>query len=342
MSNSRQSEAHIVAFPNGRVDPVGEPLLLDRIGPAERQLSDELHASLSAGAAFIAPKFFYDSLGSTLFSAICELPEYYPTRTEQAIVHANRLAIGRSVGPGAVLIDLGAGDCRKAAALFDVLAPAQYVAVDVSVDFIHRAVIALQRENPRLPMIALGADFSASFELPAEVARRRRLMFYPGSSIGNFAPEAAARFLRGLRANLDDDGGLLIGVDLIKPQSILEPAYDDALGVTAAFNLNVLNHVNRLIGADFDVHQWRHLAFFDATHSRIEMHLSARQALEVSWPGGGRRFAAGERILTEYSYKYSCEQFTLLLAEAGFQVRAVWTDPNRWFALMHAGAGSAR
>jgi dimethylhistidine N-methyltransferase len=162
------------------------------------------------------------------------------------------------------------------------------------------------------------------------------LFFYPGSSIGNFSPEQAVAFLRGLRANAGADGGLLIGVDLIKDSAVLDAAYDDALGVTAGFNLNMLRHLNHLIGADFDVGQWQHRAFFNAAESRIEMHLEARSALTVRWDGGERHFARGERIHTEDSYKYTRQSFVGLLERAGFATAQVWTDPANWFAVIHA------
>ncbi|MDQ2926989.1 MAG: L-histidine N(alpha)-methyltransferase [Pseudomonadota bacterium] len=295
-------------------------------------------AALCAPSASIAPKFFYDRLGSTLFDAITELPEYYPTRTEAAIFATHAAQLARAVGSGMTLIDLGAGNCAKAASLFPLLEPKRYVAVDISVEFLHDALRRLQREHPQLDIAGLGQDFSAKVEIPADLlAGARPVFFYPGSSIGNFAPEEALAFLRRVRARADG-GGLLIGVDLIKPSAVLEAAYDDALGVTAAFNLNALRHLNAAIGTDFEPTQWRHVAFFDAARSRIEMHLEARAALEVSWPGATRRFAAGERIHTENSCKYTLEGFTSLLEEAGFATPNRWTDDKGWFGVFWAAA----
>jgi dimethylhistidine N-methyltransferase len=296
----------------------------------------ELHAGLSAAQPAISPKFLYDALGSKLFEAICELPEYYPTRTEAAIVARHGADIARAVGPGATLIDLGAGNCAKAASLFPLLHPAQYVAVDISYDFLREAIGRLQQRFPHIEMTGLGLDFSQALALPEVVCPSRRVFFYPGSSIGNFTPDEARAFLCRLRAECDAEGGLLIGIDLVKDQAVLDAAYDDALGVTAAFNLNLLRHVNTLIGADFDVRQWRHLGFYNAPEQRIEMHLEARAALTVRWRGGERQFAKGATIHTENSYKYRLPQALGLLEQAGFATVHAWTDPDQWFALIYA------
>ncbi len=304
-------------------------------GPA---IAEELRAGLRSDNPVLSPKFLYDVLGSKLFEAICELPEYYPTRTEAAILARHGDAIARAVGPGSTLIDLGAGNCAKAASLFPLLEPAQYVAIDISHDFLHDAIESLRQRFPRIEMAALGLDFSQHLLLPALVRPSRRVFFYPGSSIGNFTPDQALAFLRRARAQCDPEGGLLIGVDLIKEAAVLDAAYDDALGVTAAFNLNILRHVNRLLGADFNVAQWRHLAFFNAQESRVEMHLEAREALEVCWPGGQRAFRKGDAIHTENSYKYRPDDFAALLMQAGFAPPQVWSDAENWFALMYAPA----
>jgi L-histidine N-alpha-methyltransferase len=312
------------------------PRFFDRVAARAEDVVAELGRTLSAHPASIAPKHFYDRLGSALFTAICELPEYYPTRTEASILETHRDAIAAALGQGATLIDLGAGDCGKAARLFDALAPAQYVAIDISTAFVARALEDLQRWHPALDMIGVGVDFTAEVWLPDAVRAERRVFLYPGSSIGNFAPADAVAFLSRVRACIDPQGGLLIGVDLAKPASVVEPAYDDALGVTAAFDLNVLNHVNRQLGSDFDVSQWRHVAFLDEASSRIEMHLEARHAVTVRWSGRERRFEAGERILTEWSHKYRVADFEALLRAAGLVPQARWTDPRGWFAVIHA------
>jgi dimethylhistidine N-methyltransferase len=320
------------------VSPLASNTAPQRPAHGSAAVIEEITAGLLARDAHTSPKFLYDSLGSKLFEAICELPEYYPTRTEASIFAAYGADMAQAVGDGASLIDLGAGNCAKAAALFPLLKPAQYVPVDISRDFLLGAVAQLQQRFPQIEMTALGLDFSSGFELPDSVRSERRVFFYPGSSIGNFSPEQAVTFLRGLRANAGADGGLLIGVDLIKDHAVLDAAYDDALGVTGAFNLNMLRHLNHLIGEDFEIDQWKHVAFFNPALSRIEMHLEARCPLTVTWRGGERDFARGERIHTEDSYKYTRQSFVTLLERAGFATTRMWTDTDTWFAVIHARA----
>ena len=303
---------------------------------SENQLRIELSAGLMAEPAFTSPKYFYNALGSKLFAAICELPEYYPTRTEASIFDNYLSEIAASVGVGSTLVDLGAGDCAKAARMFLALQPAQYVPVDISVDYLRDAVSQLQQRFPHIQMTGLGMDFSSTMQLPAVVQRNKRLFFYPGSSIGNFTPVEAMDFFRRLRAACDNDGGLLIGVDLIKDQEILNAAYNDALGVTASFNLNLLLHLNKLLGANFDIRAWRHNSFFNPEQSRIEMYLEARHTQAVKWQGGERIFREGERIHTENSYKYTPESFIQLLQRSGWVVTRSWSDPNNWFMVCHA------
>jgi dimethylhistidine N-methyltransferase len=314
----------------------------DQAPPKPAAVSGAIAAELSAGLlapqAFTSPKYLYDALGSILFEAICALPEYYPTRTEATILETHLAEIGRATGVGSTLIDLGAGNCAKAARLFSQLQPLQYVPIDISAEYLRDAVGRLQQRFPHIEMTGLGLDFSATLALPATVRPDKRLFFYPGSSIGNFSPEEAVALLRRLRAACKMDGGLLIGIDLIKDKAVLDAAYDDALGVTAAFNLNLLRHLNMLLGADFHVSDWRHRGAFNVTESRIEMHLEARTAVTVRWPDGERRFARGERIHTENSYKYTIPGFLDVLRHAGFGDTQVWTDASQWFAVIHARA----
>lgn len=302
----------------------------------DRALAAEAAAGLLAPAAHVSPKFFYDALGSRLFDAITETAEYYPTRTEAALMATHGLAIGEAArgvtGPGPALVDLGAGNCAKASRLFPLLQPGRYVAVDISVEFLRQSLQCLQREHPQMPMAGVGLDFSAELALPPGLVSGPAVVFYPGSSIGNFNPTEALHLLSQAR-NVADGGALLIGADLVKPVDVLEAAYDDALGITAAFNLNLLNHLNRLLGADFQLREWRHLAVFNAAESRIEMHLEARRSLTVRWPGAERRFAAGERIHTENSYKWTPEAFEALLRGAGFTQTEAWTDARGWFGV---------
>ncbi len=314
------------------------------------QVRAELEAGLLRSPAHVAPKFFYDELGSRLFDAITELPEYYLTRVEASIFEVHGGAMAACISAGAVMIDLGAGCCTKAAKLFPVLRPAAYVAVDISVDYLRGSLDALRKLHPDLPMFGLGLDFSAQLALPTKVldwldaqglAQRPRVVFYPGSSIGNFAPAQAADLIAQAHALClqgGEGGGLLIGVDRVKPRAVLEPAYDDPLGVTAAFNRNLLLHVNRLLGTDFSPAAWQHVAFFNETRSCIEMHLESSVEQTVCWPGGQRHFGAGERMHTEDSFKWTQGGFTALLLDAGFSDAAHWSDARDWFSVFWARA----
>jgi dimethylhistidine N-methyltransferase len=307
----------------------------------EADVREELAQGLLQPQAAVSPRFLYDALGSALFVAITELPEYYPTRTEAALMQRHGEAIAAAVRAalpaGFALVDLGAGDGAKAERLFDPLRPAHYVAVDIAADHLRRALAALQQRHPALPISGVVADFSQRLRLPAGVHEGPSLVFYPGSSIGNFAPEQALRLLRQAR-DVAAGGALLIGADLVKPRAVLEAAYDDALGVTAAFNLNLLRHLNALLGSDFEVRDWQHVALFDEAQSRIEMHLQARHELSVRWPGRQRRFAAGERLHTENSYKWTAAAFQALLQAAGWREVQGWQDERGWFGVFFARA----
>jgi L-histidine N-alpha-methyltransferase len=245
--------------------------------------------------------------------------------------------MAQHIGSGSIFVDLGAGNCVKATRLFPLLEPSRYIAVDISVEFLHDALRRVQRENPQLDVVGLGQDFSSQLDLQDDLVDGRAVFFYPGSSIGNFTPEEALGFLKRVRAQAQG-GGLLIGVDLVKQSVALQAAYDDALGVTAAFNLNILRQLNRLIGSDFRPQEWRHVGLYNEEKSRVEMHLQARQDLSVHWPGAQRTFAAGEQIHTENSYKYTIQSFGSLLQEAGFEAPAHWTDERGWFAVFWANA----
>jgi L-histidine Nalpha-methyltransferase len=301
----------------------------------------ELLAGLQAQSAFTSPKYLYDTLGSKLFEAITEVPEYYPTRTEATIFAQYGDAMASRIPQGAQLIDLGAGNCNKAARLFDRFKPARYIAVDISVDFLRVSLDCLQRQYPDLDMFGVGMDFSESLALPFDVmdAQLPRVLFYPGSSIGNFTPLEALAFLAQAHAVCGVQGsGILIGVDLVKNTPTLEAAYDDALGVTAAFNRNLLLHINRTAGTDFRVQDWHHVALYNEALSRIEMHLEAKQDVALHWDNGSRSFKRGDRIHTENSYKWTVKGFSDLLMQAGFKQPAVWTDDAAQFAVMWAAA----
>ncbi len=304
-------------------------------------IQQELTASLLKPVASLSPKFFYDALGSKLFEAITLLDEYYPTRTEAAIFEAQNAHIAQAVLDtgiqNACLIDLGAGNCAKAAALMPHLKPSQYVPVDISVDFLREAASQVQASFPLLPIVGVGMDFSSTLALPDTVQSHDRVFFYPGSSLGNFLPPDALRFLQQITdAQHGNASGLLLGIDLVKDAAVLEAAYDDAPGVTAAFNKNVLLNVNAQLGTDFDLRQWRHVALFNVQDSRIEMHLEAVTPTTVRLPGHVRSFAAGERIHTENSYKYTLASMTALLKQAGFSQVQHWTDTQGWFGVFWA------
>lgn len=317
--------------------PRAAPQFIDLLAEGVDQRA-ELAAALLEPCASIPPKYFYDALGSRLFEAICELPEYPLTRTERAIVDAHVHEIAARIGPGGVLIDLGAGNCEKAERLFGWLAPTQYVAIDIAADFLRDRLSVLAERNPQHSILGIAQDFTQAIELPEEVADGSRVLFYPGSSIGNFAPDEAFAFLQRTRAACGNDGHLLLGVDLIKDKRLLDLAYDDPLGVTAAFNLNVLRNVNALLGSNFEVGDWRHIAFFNAEESRVEMQVEARHAVTVRWPGAARAFAAGDRIHTENSYKYTPQRLRETLKRAGYAWVAMYTDDAEGFAVALAGA----
>jgi dimethylhistidine N-methyltransferase len=308
----------------------------------KQTLLEELHRSLTADAPFISPKFFYDDIGSHLFDVITLLEEYYPTRIEQWIMDANRAAIAKAVGDCDVLLDLGAGNCAKASKLFNSIQPKQYRALDISKEYLEAAVADLQKQFPHIAMCAEAIDLSLPLVFP-DIAERRKIFFFPGSSIGNYDPEKADQFFTNIANECHGNGGLLIGVDLVKDHETLNLAYNDPLGVTAAFNLNILLNVNRITGSHFNLHDWEHYAFFNESQSRIEMHLRARSDVTVSLPGDGTKehaiaFKAGDLIHTENSYKYTQDGFTEKLRRAGFDNIQTWTDPKKYFLVCFANA----
>jgi dimethylhistidine N-methyltransferase len=295
----------------------------------------EIEMGLLAQAPFISPKFLYDPLGSHLFTAITLLPEYYPTNTENSIFIMHQEEIAAAVGSGGTLIDLGAGNCQKAESFFDVLKPSNYIAIDFSVEYLQDALKKLAGKYPHIQMQCIGMDFSKQILIPNSIANTKRTFFYPGSSIGNFVSCEALDLLRQIRSQASD-GGLLIGVDLMKEESVLMAAYDDPLKVTAAFNLNILRSVNSHLGSDFKVEQFRHTVKINHIENRVELYLEALEDLTVSWPGNSKVFKAGELIHTEYSHKYTIESIKQLLTNAGFRKTQIWTDPNDYFAVIYA------
>jgi dimethylhistidine N-methyltransferase len=283
-------------------------------------------------------KYFYDERGARLFEQICDLPEYYLTRCELAILARHAGDMARLLGPRCVLVEYGSGAGRKTRLLLDRLADAAaYVPVDISREQLLRSAGQLARRYPALEVVPLCADFTRPFTLPPlRHPAQRRAVYFSGSTIGNFGPAEATALLGRIARLCGPGGGLLIGVDLKKEARLLEPAYDDRQGVTAAFNLNLLARINRDLGADFDLERFEHRAFYDARHGRIEMHLVSRQAQVVHVGGTPVRFAAGETIRTEYSYKYSREEFARLAQAAGMEVRQVWTDEQGLFSVQYA------
>ena len=293
---------------------------------------------LLAAPARIAPKYFYDELGCAIYGAICRLPEYYPTRTELAIFREHRLEIAEAFGQGRQLVDLGAGDCCKAQAWLPFVNPARYVAVDIAAAELERSLARMAPDFPEIEMVGVVADFTSGLALDDILDRGAATFFYPGSSIGNFTPQEALRFLRDIHAlcRPRPGSGLVIGVDGKKAKATLDAAYDDALGVTAAFNRNALLHLNSRFGFDFDLDGYTHRGFYNAAEGRIEMHLEARSPQVVHLGGRERRFAAGERIHTENSYKYDRPQFEALLRDAGFAEVRAWSDAQGGYFVFSA------
>jgi dimethylhistidine N-methyltransferase len=298
---------------------------------------DALAKSLIAPAASIPPKYFYDEIGSVLYNAIVLTDEYYPTRTEAAIFEQYRGEIAKVIGEGKQFIDLGSGDSVKAEKWFASLKPSRYVAVDISETAVADALSRLA-SNPDAPeLCGLITDFSRVLDVMPAAKKMPSVFFYPGSSIGNFMPDEASWFLKQVRAHCSTSGcGLLIGVDAKKDKARLDAAYDDALGVTAAFNLNTLNHVNALLDTDFNVSDWLHRGFYNEAFGRIEMHLEAKRDTVVHIRGEARAFRHGERIHTENSYKYSPEQFKAILEAAGFEEIHLWQDARNDFNVFFA------
>jgi L-histidine N-alpha-methyltransferase len=289
---------------------------------------------LSTPQKYLLAKHFYDAAGSRLFEEITALPEYYPTRTELGILRAHAGAIVGPVRPGTALVEFGSGATTKVRVLLDAVPQiAAYVPVDISVEFLNGEAARLKRDFPLIEVLPVAADFTGLFDLPRRVRARALVGFFPGSTIGNFEPPAAAAFLRRAAAILGPNGALVVGVDLVKDSAVLDAAYDDAAGVTARFNLNLLARINRELNGDFDLDAFSHRAFFDREHARIEMHLVSRVDQKVRVAGHAFAFRAGETIHTENSYKYTRERFAALAADAGWTTRAVFTDAADYFSV---------
>ena len=305
------------------------------LGPDASQFRDEAWAGLGARRKTLPCKYFYDARGSALFERICELPEYYPTRTELAILEVHAEEMAACLGPRCLLIELGSGSSRKTRLLLDQLRePAGYVPIDISSAALAESVHVLAEAYPGLEVLPVCADYGDSLELPRpRLEPARRAVFFPGSTIGNFTPPDAQRFLARMARMAGPDGGVLIGADLRKDPALLEAAYDDAAGVTAAFDRNLLVRLNDEVGADFVLDRFRHRSVWNDEAGRVEMHLVSTVDQDVRVAGRRFHFAAGESIHTENSYKYSLDGFAALAGAAGLTVRQVWTDAQRWFSV---------
>jgi dimethylhistidine N-methyltransferase len=316
---------------------------LFRTPRADQAFLADVLAGLSRPRKQLPCKYFYDERGSRLFDAICELPEYYPTRSELAILERHAGEMAAALGPRCGLVEYGSGSGLKTRLLLGRLGEGVYYPVDISREHLLASARRLAEEFPAVEVVPVCADFTRPFQLPE--ARRevgRRVVYFSGSTIGNFPPRQARALLRRISRLVGPGGGLLIGVDLKKDPAVLEPAYDDAAGVTAAFNLNLLVRANRELGADFDLGGFRHLAFYNERHGRVEMHLVSEREQAVRVGGHRFRFAEGETIRTEYSYKFDLEGFAGLARSAWLCVRRVWRDPAGLFSVQYAEAsGSA-
>ena len=307
------------------------------LAPGEENFRDAVFAGLAQTPKELPCKFFYDERGSALFEKICELPEYYLTRTEIAILDRYAGDIAAQIGPNARLVELGSGASIKVRILLQALSsPSAYVPVDISREFLREAGAQIARDFPRLPVVAVCADYTRSFELPPLPGPAGKTVgFFPGSTIGNFEPEAVVRFLRHCADLLGPDGEMLIGADRKKDPAILNAAYNDSASMNAAFNLNLLVRINRELGADLDVDSFQHVAFYNPDEGRMELYLRSLQAQTATIDGRRFEFAAGELIHTENSYKYAIDEFRELAARAGFDTVHTWTDRDQLFGVYY-------
>lgn len=312
-----------------------QPIALE--APLNNGISD-ISSGLLSECPMIPSKYFYDLRGSLLFESITRIESYYLTRTERSILNDIHDDLVKIVGTGATLVDLGAGNCAKAESLFSSLKPASYIAVDIASEFLTGVLSRLRRTFPDIQIDQVSLDFSGGLGSLSDRGGCHRLFFYPGSSIGNFTSDEAASFLVSVRNASSPGDWLLIGIDLDKDKEIIEAAYNDPAGITRLFNLNILDHINRLALADFDTRYWDHRAHYDTEAKRIEMHLVSTRDQTVCWLGGERFFREDASILTEYSHKYVLSEFQQLLDYAGFTSTMHWTDDNQWFAVILAQA----
>lgn len=297
----------------------------------------EIHAGLSQKEKTISPKFFYDDAGSKLFDAICELPEYYPTKTELGIMRSNMDEIASLIGEQASLIEFGSGSSLKTRALLDHLHKlAAYVPVDISREHLLETADQIRSDYPAVEVLPVVADFTQPFDLPSpKIMPLKNIVYFPGSTIGNFSPGASHKLLKVMHHEAGENGAMLIGVDLQKDKTILERAYNDSRGVTARFNLNVLRRINREFDGTFDLNGFRHRAIYNEDAGRIEMYLDSLIDQSASVGGKAFRFAEGEAINTEHSHKYTIAGFAAMAQAAGFRVEKVWMDPEQLFSVQY-------
>jgi len=314
---------------------VHAPALADAHLPDEQTSAFARDAvdDLSQHPKRLSPKYFYDAIGSELFEAITRLPEYYPTRTEVGILRDKNREIAAIIPDGAALVEFGAGATTKVRLLLENCAFGAYVPVDISGDFIRAQADALRRDFPKLAVYPLAADFTAPFALPGAIAKMPKVGFFPGSTVGNFEPHEACRFLRSARDILGEGAQMIVGADLEKEERVLYDAYNDAAGVTARFNLNLLVRMNRELGSNFDISAFTHRAIYNRERHRIEMHLISKKTQTVRMLGTSFSFRPGESIHTENSYKYSIDRFAALARGSGWKVRESWTDRARMFSV---------
>lgn len=315
----------------------GTATLLVDAHPEDHEVLDEVLTGLKKDQKTLPSKYFYDARGCELFEAICALPEYYLTRTELAIMRAHASEMALLLGRGVLLVELGSGASIKTRLLLDYLQePAGYVPVDISRSYLQDSRNVLAKAYPGLPVLPVCADFTQPFSLPRPPRPVHRTVFYlPGSTLGNFNPPAAQRILRQIAAMAGSGGGLLIGLDLKKDIDVLEAAYNDAQGVTAEFNLNLLNRLNRDHDADFDLDHFTHAAHYNADEGRIEMHLESRIDQQVRIGDEALQFSAGETIHTENSYKYDLTEFAGWAQQAGMSLSQRWLDDDEHFAVLY-------
>jgi L-histidine N-alpha-methyltransferase len=299
-------------------------------------------AGLAAPIPAIPARWLYDRRGSELFEEITRLPEYYPTRTEAALLQRHSGEIAERLGTGEAVVEFGSGSSAKTPILLRAVRPSAYVPVDISGDFLREAAAGLQAEFPDLPIYPVEADFTRAFDLPAQITAAAKLGFFPGSTIGNFVARSAVDFLRAMKETLGEGSKLVIGMDRIKPVDVLLRAYDDAAGVTAAFNLNLLHRINAELEGDVPIDAFRHRAIWNDEMSRIEMHLEALRDVAFTVAGQSFVMKAGATIHTENSHKYGHRDSRLLLRAAGWGVIDEWTDDERWFSILLAEAEPPR